>query len=415
MKRKNLLALWIGLAVGCLLCSAGAAIGAGPAADSASPAAQPRLGYSTEDFQQALVDLSSDQYETRQKAQLEIQRILGAQFAAMINAVGSEQPEQQARLQTLLTINANLSRWAMAVLQLPPDKREATFQWGLRPEVLPLAAGAFSPDPMQRASVVSGIAKLSDPNSNWLLETLLGDPERVVYLTAMDAVWDRKPTDQMVRILWQKAVGNGVFSPPQIIPNFVDFRGQRIQIQQFIYYWDMVSDGGYAEQVLEHWNPPLLSSLLVDFTHHMADHRIVASNFFAGPGMILARNYAALLSLCKPHGAVPYLLSLVGSPINNSVNLQFNGKAVHWDDQTIIVYLLVVLSNQDPEKFHFYKSPLYGGTWLVETQAQEAAAIKAISDWWKQQGVTAASALPTDGSNTPRTQTALPGFMLPVH
>ncbi|HMD55450.1 MAG TPA: hypothetical protein VKJ65_12955, partial [Phycisphaerae bacterium] len=343
------------------------------------------------DMQQALSDLSSDRYETRQKAQQELQQAMGEQFAAMVGAAGTALPEQQTRLQELLTMNANLSRWAMAVLTLPPQQREAMFEWGLEPAILPLASGAFSPDPMMRASVVHAIGKLSDSNSDWLLETLLKDPERVVYLSAMDAVWDRKPTDQMVHILWEKAVGNGTFSPPAVAPIYVDFRDQKIQIQEFVYYWDMVSDGGYAEQVLEHWNPPLLSSLLVDFTHHLANHPSIASNFFAGPGMILARNYAQLLSLTKPPDVAEYLLNLVGTPVNNAVNLQFNGRAVHWDDHTIILYLLVMLSGQDPGKYHFYRSPLYGGTWLVETQAQEDADIKAICAWWLQHGVTAAT------------------------
>ncbi|HTV47386.1 MAG TPA: hypothetical protein VMG59_02975 [Phycisphaerae bacterium] len=408
-RSKNFLPFWLCVAAGCLI-SATAGLGD----TSATPDTQPSLEKATADMQQALRDLSSDRYETRKNAQLELQQALGEQFAAIISATNAQGPELETRLDSLLTMNADLSRWAMAVLKLPPQERQAVFNWGLTPQVLPLVSGAFSPDPMTRASVARPIGRLSGPNGDWLLETLLNDPQRVVYLSAMDAAWDHKPTEEMVRTMWQKAVGSGEFSPPQLAPIYVNFRDQKIQIQQFIYYWDTVSDGGYAAQVLEHWDPPLLSPLLVNFTRHLSDNPSVASNFFAGPGMILARNYADLLSLAKPLDAAPPLLSLVGTPVNNSVNLQFNGKSVHWDDHTIILYLLIVLANQDPAKFHFYRSPLYGGTWLVETQAQEEADIKAICAWWMQHGVTTAkppvaapgnqntqgfSALPVGGNN----------------
>lgn len=355
-----------------------------------------------------LRDLSSERYKIRQRATKIIQTALGMQLQAIINAGG---PEQATRLIKLMDFNINLDRWTMAVIKLPREKRMAMFNWGLKPAVLPLVGGAFARRADIRASSAAGLAKLPGDNSNWILDRLLRDQHRVVYLSTMAALWNRKPSAKMVQIVFHRAVGNMTMYSGATTRQVVHFNGQPIFIMHFVNYWQQAQDGQYATQLLQHWHPAHLKSMLVNFTEKMA-RQGGANDILQNPSMLQGRNFIALFSQYKPLLAAPYLLNLICRPQTNEINFVFNGQNVHWDNRTIPLYLLVLLSGHQPQHYHFFKSALYGGSWLFNTQVQEETTIKAMLKFWKQRGVMPVPA-PGAGSNRPAIAPP-PGIHRPV-
>ncbi len=330
-----------------------------------------------------LRNLSSHRYAVRQHASNIIQTALGMQLQAIINAGG---PEQATRLIKLLDFNINLDRWTMAVIKLPRKQRMTMFNWGIQPGVLPLVGAAFARRADVRATSAVGLAKLSGDNSNWILDRLLGDQRRVVYLSTMAALWDRKPSAKMVQIVFHRAVGNMVMYSGATQRHVVHFNGQNIYIMHFVNYWQQTQDGQYAAQLLEHWHPAQLKSMLVNFTERLArDSK--ANDILQNPSVLQGRNFMELFAPEKPLLAAPYLLNLICRPQTNQINFMFNGQSVHWDNRTIPLYLLVLLTGHKPQHYHFFKSALYGGSWLFSTEAQEESTIKAMLNFWKQRGV----------------------------
>jgi hypothetical protein len=355
-----------------------------------------------------LRDLSSERYAVRQKATRIIQTALGLQLQAMINAGG---PEQATRLIKLLDFNINLDRWTMAVIKLPRKKRMAMFDWGIQPAVLPLVGAAFARRADVRATAATGLAKLSGPNSNWILDRLLGDPRRVVYLTAMAALWDHKPSARMVQIVFRRAVGNMTMYSGATTRQLVQFNGQKIYIMHFVNYWQQAQDGQYAAQLLEHWHPVQLKAMLMNFTEKLA-RNTGANDILQNPSMLQGRNFIHLFTQYKPLLAAPYLLNLISRPQTNQINFMFNNQSVHWDNRTIPLYLLVLLSGHKPQHYHFFKSALYGGSWLFNTQVQEETTIKAMLKFWKQRGVVPIP--PIEPGAKPPAQAPVPGPGLAV-
>ncbi len=343
-----------------------------------------------------LKDLSSERYAIRQRATKIIQTALGMQLQAIVNAGG---PEQATRLIKLLDFNINLDRWTMAVIKLPQEKRMAMFNWGIQSAVLPLVGAAFARRAVIRASSAEGLAKISGSNSNWILDRLLGDQRRVVYLSTMAALWDRKPSAKMVQIVFHRAVGNMTMYSGATTRQVVHFNGQPIYIMHFVNYWQQAQDGQYAAQLLEHWHPDHLKSMLVNFTEKMA-RQTGANDILQNPSMLQGRNFIELFSQYKPLLAAPYLLNLICRPQTNQINFVFNGQSVHWDNRTIPLYLLVLLSGHKPQHYHFFKSALYGGSWLFNTQVQEETTIKAMLKFWKQRGIAPVPPI-QPGSNKP--------------
>ena len=359
-----------------------------------------------------LKDLNSERYAIRQRATKIIQTALGMQLQAIVNAGG---PEQATRLIKLLDFNINLDRWTMAVIKLPQAKRMAMFNWGIQPAVLPLVGAAFARRAVIRASSAEGLAKISGSNSNWILDRLLGDQRRVVYLSTMAALWDRKPSAKMVQIVFHRAVGNMTMYSGATTRQVVHFNGQPIYIMHFVNYWQQAQDGQYAAQLLEHWHPDHLKSMLVNFTEKMA-RQSGANDILQNPSMLQGRNFIELFSQYKPLLAAPYLLNLICRPQTNQINFVFNGQSVHWDNRTIPLYLLVLLSGHKPQHYHFFKSALYGGSWLFNTQVQEETTIKAMLKFWKQRGVSPVPPI-EPGSNKPAAGPPgvihLPGLAIP--
>lgn len=341
----------------------------------------------------ALVNLAADRYAVRQHASAEIRTALAARMARLVHAAG---PEQRNRLTELLRFNANLSRWALACMALPSRQRQAMFAWGLKPKLLPLVAGAFSRRASRQAAAARRLARRSDPQVDWILARLLSSPRRLVYLSTMAALWTHRPTPALVEILWRFIITPSVFPPVADQNRVVRFHGRRITVPRLAMLnpWQRLQDSHYAEELLAHWKPPGVASLLTAYARRAAAHP-AEPNLFSDPNMMWqAKNYVHLFMIFRPAAAVPFLLRLTALPPRNVVSTIFNRQPTYWDSRTTALYLLILAAGQDPRRYHFFHSPWYGGRWLVPAAADETKAITALTAWCRSHAVAPAATEP---------------------
>ena len=336
-------------------------------------------------FQQGLSKLAQPQYAVRQAGSAELRQALARLTTRMIRGGG---PEQQARIDHLLRYQEDLTRWARALLHLPLQQRLKMLQWGIRPKLLPLVAGAFSHHPQRRADVAHPLAKIPGRNADWLLNRLLRDPHRLVYLTTMDALWNRQPTPAMVKSVLSRAVILG-FGGQQTLQHMVIFHGQKIPIFTYVNnYWIQVQYGQYATELLMHWKSANLSHLLVNLLDQMCRQPPMES-LFNTPYTMPAKDFAKLLPLAKPADVEPYLLFLIHRPISQNLVFNFNNKPGYISNRTMPLYLLIKLAGKNPANYHLFHTSYYSGTWAVGTAQQENAAIKQITAWYARRKITA--------------------------
>ncbi len=359
----------------------------------------------------AIDDLSSDQYKVRQHGSQELHQFLAGQMAIMIQALG---PEKGNRITKILRFNVEVSRWAQAVLSLPVRQRAAMFQWGLDHRRISIVAKAFSPHPGVRAGAAKAIARWPGANADWLLHRLLADTHRLVYLSAMDALWQRKPTPTMVRLVWRKVIANGgQFIPPNPAGRFVMFHGQKIIVPKNNNFWMQLQDSVYAEQLMAHWNPPELAALLTQVAQQAARQpNGPMANLFANPGNSQVLGYIKLFHITRPAAAVPYFLHLILLPNKFGSQMNFNNTPTYWDNHTNVVYLLAVAAKQKPAALGFFHSPFFGGRWLFHNKGSQNQAIKKLTALfakkgikpWQPNGPTSQPTRQSDGIVVPRSQ-----------
>ncbi|MGC8561001.1 MAG: hypothetical protein ACP5O1_10020 [Phycisphaerae bacterium] len=347
--------------------------------------AAPRI---SESMLRAIHQLGSSRYTARQKAEAEIRALLADQLRATIAATGDE---RRARLIHILEFDENISRWALAVMRRPASDRRELFNWGLSPQVAPLIADAFSHRPSVQIKAVGGLAALW-PRSEWIVDRLLSSPHRLVYLSMLAAIWNIKPDAHLIDKLWRWSVASGNTVGVQ---NFslhrLKFRHQIIAISHFVNIWQRIQDSTYATEVLRHWNPPQLKTLLTDYARTASIPNTPAAQTLASPSVAGCRNYLSLFARAHPRSAAPWLLKILHSPSPGGINFNFNNQQVHWDGHTAVVYLLILAAGKKPADYHFFHSQLYGGSWLTSTPAAQLQAQRRIVTWWHRHHVNSSS------------------------
>ena len=329
----------------------------------------------------AIRNLGSSRYATRQKAQAEIRVLLADQLRATIEATGDE---RRARLIHILEFDEGISRWALAVMRRPASDRRELFNWGLSPQAAPLIADAFSHRPSVQITAVGGLAALW-PRSQWIVDRLLSSPHRLVYLSMLAAIWNIKPDAHLIDKLWRWSVASGnTLGVQSVSLHRLKFRHQIITISHCVNIWQRIQDSTYAAEVLRHWNPPQLKTLLTDYVRTASRPNTPAARTLASPAATGCRNYLSLFARARPPSAAPWLLKILRSPSPGGISFvgNFNNQRVHWDSHTTIIYLLILAAGRKPADYHFFHSQLYGGSWLTSTPAAQLRAQKRIVAWW---------------------------------
>ncbi|MGC9259707.1 MAG: hypothetical protein ACP5I8_06450 [Phycisphaerae bacterium] len=130
-----------------------------------------------------------------------IERVLAAELGQLSDLAARPEHTNVTALRGVLRRNARMGRWAAAVMTIPRSRRMAIFNWGMRPNNLPVVNLAFSRWSADRVVAVHELATISAPPADTLLAILLRDPVSMVHLSVMSALWNRQPTPAEIRIL----------------------------------------------------------------------------------------------------------------------------------------------------------------------------------------------------------------------
>jgi hypothetical protein len=351
-----------------------------PPADVLSPA-----------LKTALQGLSAEDYKAREKALTDLQRVLAQQLQAIL---ATDDPESQSRLAALLEFNDGISRWAIEALKLPDQQRQAQLKWGLSPKALPAIAKLYSASDDRRVEGVRDLARMDDPEVSFVLARLLDDPERAVYLAAMEAVWDRKPTDAVVNSLWNRAVeaGFAAYNPaPVVVAGGVNvaFRGRIIggAVYDNALYRRM-QDHQIATDVLVNLKAPQLTPKL-QALFEKADQALSAGDPNGRMWMYMAqsepmKNAYRLVEAYKTKEIVPLVYHIATARITSRSQGQFGNEKYFWSNRTAALAAVVRMTDQNAEDYKLRKLTQIGSMWCVPTEADENAGLVKLKAWWQK-------------------------------
>ena len=130
-----------------------------------------------------------------------IERTLAAELGQLSDVTARPAITGGSAWRGVLRFNAQMGRWAAAVMAMPRSRRLVVFNWAMRPANLPIVNLAFSRLTADRILAVQDLAKLYAPPANTLLAILLRDPASIVHLSVMAVLWNRQPTAAEIRIL----------------------------------------------------------------------------------------------------------------------------------------------------------------------------------------------------------------------
>jgi hypothetical protein len=353
-----------------------------PAAQALSPAVQA-----------AITDLSSEDFKTREGALKRLQVAMGEQMRALVR---SDDPEVQSRLISLLQFNDGLTRWMIDIYKLPAEERTAQLNFGLQPDMIPVLALAFSADPDKRVEGVKALAKIDKPEATALLAKMLSDPDRLVYIAAMEAVWDKKPTNEIVDALWDRAVeagmtayrGGGVAA---VVQN-VKFRGKVIPGHNFIdnSYIRRQQDAGIACDVLVNLKAPQVAAKLKTFLggyEKAMDGTNPNVSFWMYTGNSEPmRNVFRLIEAYKSKDVIGTLYRIATGPVRQRQQGQMNNEKYFMSNRTMALGTVLGLTGQNLEDYKVKRLANLGNMWTSPTEADEEAAVKKLKEWWAVNG-----------------------------
>jgi len=343
----------------------------------------------------ALHELSAEDFQAREVALSNLQVALGQEMRAMVDV---NDPEAQARVNDLLTFEEGLCAWVKDVLTRPVDQQKAVLDFGLKPEVLPHVARLYAKETNVRVEAVKALRRNADPRVSDLLAKAIDDKEQQVYVPAMEAVYDRPPTEAVVDALWTRAVAAqfATFKPQvQAVPDRMTFLGKQIQVlnngDNDLYLRQQ--DNALATDVLVHMKPPqilprirtLLQEVEVAYGRknpngNGADEQNV---WMYMPSQEAMRNAIRIAGALKPVDMVPQVYRIATGPALQKSSGQLNRQQMYfWSNRTWAIALLLQLTDQSPADWNLRVLNQLQGMWSVPAEADEAAAIVKLRDWW---------------------------------
>ncbi|HUO08013.1 MAG TPA: hypothetical protein VM008_06920 [Phycisphaerae bacterium] len=372
---------------------------------AAEPSTPPALSPCIES---ALRELSSREFDVRERALHDLEVALGRQTEAMLSP---GDPESKARITSLLEFNVGLNAWVLQTCQLPEEQRRPLLEFGLRAEMLPIVAKLASPVPSIRVAGIHALAKVQDPMAPDLLAPLLEDNDRSVYVAAMELAWDLPPKDVIVDHLWDRAVDAGfqLYTPQRSEQPDVLFHGKVLGPTFFDNAaYRRMQDSNVATDVLIHVNAPQVNQKLKVFLEQVCqayaapnaqDNRV----WMYGPNSAPMKNVYALLRAYRPREALSPLYRLATGPLVAPINGEMNNVRYYWSNRTYPLAMLVELTGQETADYKLARLSNPAGIWAFADQADEDAAIKKLQTWGESNAQIAVAA---DSKEPPATQPA---------
>lgn len=397
------------------------------------PSIDPHTGGVPPEMLEALRQMTSEDFKTRENAVNQLEVAMTRQFQQMVQvqdvllrvqqgladqlAQMTQAPDADGknRVAGLMEFNSAVSRWAVDVMGMPAEQRDPFLQWGIKDENLPIIARAYNRKPEVRAKAARDIAKMTGSQADWLLVQLLNDSDREVSLTAIDAVGDRPPTPAIVDCLWDRAVGAAMaqFRQRATRQRNITIRGRTI----VIYDQDPNTNGsrqqdadvvvdiliGYkSEDITNRLNTMFkeMSSTMTNGNDYR--WRVISPNYGEG-GKAISR----LLEAYKPREAVGFLIKVVNMENSDGYDTTVNNnEKVRYSSSIDGAALLIKSIGQDPEDYNIKKYQNFGDRWLIKGgQPEEAELKKKIMAWWRvhQKEYTAGTSATITPSTMPMT------------
>jgi hypothetical protein len=343
--------------------------------------------------QAAIADLSSEDYKTREGALRRLQVAMGEQMRALVS---SEDPEVQSRLISLLQFNEGMTRWIIDTYKLPAAERQAQLNFGLKAEMIPVLALAFSSEGEKRVEGIRELGKIEGPEATALLGRMLNDPDRAVYVAAMEAVWDRKPTQQIVDALWDRAVDAGFAvygaAGARMVAQNIKFRGRPIAGTTYMdtSYVRRQQDAGIACEVLVNVKAPevveKLKGFLANYEKAMDGTNPNANFWMYNSNTESMKNVYKLIDAYKSKEVLGALYKIATAPVRQRSQGAANRDKYFWSNRTTALATLVAGTDQKHEDYSLKRQTVAGGMWTTPTEADEDAAVKKMQEWWAANG-----------------------------
>jgi len=335
------------------------------------------------EVQDALKRLKSEQFKVREQAERDLQKAIGEGLIAVTQQL------KGATLEDALEFNGAISRWAMSALQAPAAEREKQLAWGLDAKNLPMLGKLYSTRVKDRIAGVRELAKGNDEQSLLLLARMLDDPERAVYLAAMEEVEKKPATDAAVDALWSRAIeaplGNMGFragAGRQVV-----FRGMNLGMA-----WDVgvsnnrMQDANFAGDVLVTLKPPQVRERLVQLYERAAqaytDEGVggrMGVSWQMLPSSPSMRNAGRLVEALKPREVLPHLMALIESKHPNlggqTVNRGNNAKPIYLTQRAIFMAQAAVVLGGKPQDYLMENNAQYGTSWVFADADAEKKAV----------------------------------------
>lgn len=343
----------------------------------------------------AIKQLAAEDYAAREKAVADLQLALGEELRAMVLV---SDPEAQARIGELLTFEQGLCAWAADVMKLPKDQQQAALAFGLKPEVLPHIAHLYAKETRVHLDAVKQLGKNKAPEVTDLLARALDDPEQVVYVAAMEGVYDRAPTPAVAESLWNRAVASqfATYRPQmQPVPERITFLNKPIQAlnngDNELYL--RTQDNALATDVLVHSKPPQIAAKLktlleeaeAAYAKKVPNGQENQDLWMYMPSQDAMKNAIRLMGAYKTAEFVPALYRIGTGPALQRSAGQMNRQAYFWSNRTWAIALIVQITNQTPADWNLRTLTQLQGMWVTNTEADENAAIVKLKDWWDKE------------------------------
>jgi hypothetical protein len=377
--KVNLLALAVGMA---LTFPSGLRAADAPATEPLSP-----------DLTKAIAQLTADDYQERQQAVSKIEEALAANVRQLLLL---DDPEARNRMSAIMEFNAGLSRWAIDVVQLPKEQRQAVVLWGTSPEGSSLVAKIYSAHSDQRVEGVKDLAKRTEPATATLLATLITDDDRTVRLAAIAAAGDRPVNAAITDALWNVATGTARpgnrFGQLTINGGQVNIVGNgRLVIGGNTYYGGRYGDESAAMDALIHLKDPSIPPRVRAFLEGTTKTGATEVRFSGAMSNDPTQRVLTLAAAYQVTEALPSLMKIVTGPVSASSSVNLNGQASYVTNRTAAMATVCLISGQKLDDYKLHKSPEMN-QWATTDAAAEGEAATRLAKWYdkyQQQPATA--------------------------
>jgi hypothetical protein len=318
--------------------------------------------------------------------------------AQVIVLARERDPETAARAANVLAFMDAFSRFLADQVASESADAEAIVAWGLEPGNVPLVAASYHRGETERSGASGALAQSGSKYADVLLARLIDDGDREVSIRAMDAAYDREPSEVLVDALLKKAILNtlrnsgisiekatGPRNPAQ--GKQLQIRGRSFHINDaYIEFNRRAADGEVAVDVLLHYKSDLVKQRVgVLFEKIIAQGGANAVRYLSSPNYGSTAVHATrIIQQYRPASLYAVLVGSLLAPSSGGNTQTINGQECYISARTEMIGYLVQLAELDPEHYNLTQMRNWGYGWMIKggVKEEEKAAADLVA-WWK--------------------------------